>query len=451
MNRFVLNIIILLSGMCLSSGIANAANAMSSSTDWMRFGMCASSVIPQPDVWCHNDTLSVRSHTYAIEPADHYTAFAVVRNPEPDSLQWLWCFAEDDTLVEAVHTQGIYTRKTRVQFSDAPYDFSRWSIYRYYSGCHSDSSKVRRLSLCSLGAFVADSAVTDTVHSRMEMKEAAYFSGSITRTASDMFLTYLAVKYGITLDYAPYISCGGDTLWHPDHDASYYHRITGIGNDTSRMWYAQKSFALDTAIWSLITDTLCPGEYVLMGDNDGTLYPSVQADGSYRLNREWMLRAHVKEPVSVKLELAVNALPDILYDSLWLIVTDADGLPRYTIPAEDIVPDSLCHFVLPAVDHTPLLLSLHGTAAKSEHQRTQQKTQQNNNVWYNAQEGVIEVAQSLQGKVCTAMLYDSTGKLIGSVRTQMPLSVRALPGNAYHIEIVTDGTIVGSITLPFNI
>lgn len=447
MKRFILYLPLLFS----ATFAHTQTSAMNYSRSVMGFGVYDTGITPQPDVWHKQVEMPIRGMIDSIPCADSYTLFAVVRNPEPSSAQWLWCFAENDTLVEAVHTNGVFTREAGVLFSNTHRDFSRWSIYRYYSGCHSDSSKVRSLSLCSLGAFVADSAVTDTVHSRMEMKEAAYFSGSILRTASDMFLTYLAVKYGITLDYAPYISCGGDTLLHPDYDASYYHRITGIGNDTSRMWYAQKSFTLDTAIWSLMTDTLCPGEYVLMSDNDGTLYPSVQADGSYRLNREWMLRAHVKQPVSVKMELAMNALPDIPYDSLWLIVTDADGLPRYTIPAEDIVPDSLCQFALPAVDHTPLLLSLYGTAAKAEHQRTQQKTQQNNNVWYNAQEGVIEVAQSLQGKSCTAMLYDSTGKLIGSVRTQMPLSVRALPGNAYHIEIVTDGTIVGSITLPFNI
>ena len=410
------------------------------------------SVAPQPEVWLCSDTLAVRTHVYTIEPTDHYTVFTVVRNPEPSSAQWLWCFAENDTLVEAVHTNGVFTREAGVLFSNTHRDFSRWSIYRYYSGCHSDSSKVRRLSLCSLGAFVADSAVTDTVHSRIEMKEAAYFSGSITRTASDMFLTCLAVKYGITLDYAPYISCGGDTLWHPDYDAAYYHRIIGIGNDTACMWYAQESFTLDTAVWTLMTDTLYPGEYVLMGDNDGTLYPSVQADGSYRINREWLLRAHVHRPMPIRLELSLNTLPEISFDSLWLTVTDTDGMPRYTLLAESTGSDSLCRFAIPVVDNTPLLLSLHGTAQKPAQQRKQhERTQAGTNMWYNAQEGVIEVTESLQGRMCTAMLYDSSGKLIGSIRTQMPLSVRALPGNAYHIEIVTDGSIVGSITLPFNI
>ena len=417
------------------------------------FGIFDTSLKPQPDVWHKLFDVSMRAQTDSIPCADCYTLFAVVRNPEPDSAQWLWCFAEDDTIVEAVHTQGVYKKSCGVVVVPSAHDFSRWSIYRYFSGCSCDSSLHRSLSLCSHEAFVKDSAFADSILSGMEMVEAAYFSGGLSVKAGDMFQTYLSLKYGITLDYAPYLSCTGDTLWHPDRDATWYHRIIGIGYDTARSWYADLSVSMDSAVFVLSADSLIPGEYVLMGDNDGSCYPSTQADGSFRLEREWLLRPHLRRQRPIRLILPYDHVPDMPGDSLWLMVSDTVGMPLYLLPMTADSSDSMCVFTLPAVGSTPLLLSLWGDASRATRRnKTKQSDsgRQSDGVWYNTQSGMIEAGVQLQGKPLTALLYDSSGKLISALSAYAPLPLSLLPGNVCHVEIVADGSIVGNITLPIN-
>ncbi len=78
----------------------------------MGFGIFDTVLTLEPDVWHKKFEMPLRGIIDSIPCADSYTLFAVVRNPEPDSAQWLWCFAENDTLVEAVHTQGVYMSRT---------------------------------------------------------------------------------------------------------------------------------------------------------------------------------------------------------------------------------------------------------------------------------------------------------------------------------------------------
>ena len=90
----------------LFSGVQTSASNIFRSV--MGFGIFDTVLTPEPDVWHKPDAMTVRSISDSIPCTDSYTMFAVVRNPEPDTAQWLWCFAENDTLVEAVHTKGVY-------------------------------------------------------------------------------------------------------------------------------------------------------------------------------------------------------------------------------------------------------------------------------------------------------------------------------------------------------
>lgn len=74
----------------------------------MGLGVYDTVLTPQPEVWHKQLEMLVRGMIDSIPCTDSYTMFAVVRNPEPDTAQWLWCFGENDTLVEAVHTQGVF-------------------------------------------------------------------------------------------------------------------------------------------------------------------------------------------------------------------------------------------------------------------------------------------------------------------------------------------------------
>lgn len=452
MKRFGLSAVVVLFVLLLANLICFADSPSMSLNGWMGFDMGDTRLSQQPELWCVADSISFRTQEYNIRAGyQQYTVFAVVRNPDPDSVQWLWSFADNDTLTEAVHTAGIYSGRGGMLYAHTPRDFSRWSIYGYHSGCYSDSTKQRRLSIGSIGTFVTDSVIPDTICTNMEMKEWVYFPSLLGRRESDMFMTYLALKYGITLDYAPYLSCYGDTLWHPKRDEAYYHHIIGIGNDTAHLWSASQSASSDSSVLTLSTDTLCVGEYVLLGDDGGSLYGSLQADGSRHIECEWLLRPYLQRTKSLSLLLDISALPDGGYDLLWVTVTDLNGLVLDTLQQHWPESDSLLCFTLPEVKDTPLLLSLWGAKApQKQKQKHTDDTQADSRVWYNAYDRTIEVCGDRRDHPLTVVLYDSAGKLMGTMTMRVPIPVNTLPGNACHVEILDGCEIVGSLTLPFN-
>lgn len=188
-----------------------------------------------PEVWYRPDSLVSLSQEDSVSWTDEYTVFSVVRSLDDSTPQCLWSFAEDDTVSTAILTRGIYTSNIGTLHFRNPHDFSKWSVYAFHSGICADSIKQCSLRLGEQMVYT-DTATIDTLHSEIEMEEFAYFRGNVSKHASDAFQTYLALKYGVTLDYAPYISQSGDTLWHPTHDEEFYHRVVGLGNDTICGW-----------------------------------------------------------------------------------------------------------------------------------------------------------------------------------------------------------------------
>lgn len=98
------------------------------------------------------------------------------------------------------------------------------------------------------------------------MEEFVFFPGSVSRLESAAWQTYLALKYGVTLDYAPYVSPMRDTLWSPESDADYYHRIVGIGSDSLHQWSASCSSSKENATLQLVApEPLAEGIYQFAG------------------------------------------------------------------------------------------------------------------------------------------------------------------------------------------
>ena len=190
-----------------------------------------------PEIWYREDSLLSMPKQDSISWSDQYTIYTVVRSENPDSTQCLWSFAENDTITSAKLTDGVYSTTAGVLRSSMPRDFSHWCIYSYHSGIHADSAKQRTLRLGKQVIMTKDSSSTDTLSAQIQMAEFAYFGGAVSQLTASTFQTYLALKHGITLDYAAYLSSAGDTLWHPIDDENYYHRIVGIGLNAVFEWY----------------------------------------------------------------------------------------------------------------------------------------------------------------------------------------------------------------------
>ena len=270
-----------------------------------------------PGIWYRPDSLIVMPQEDSVLWTDEYTVFTVMRSTNNES-ECLWSFKGNDTVSVAVLSNGFYSSKTGIIRSNNARDFSKWCVFSFHSGIILDNTKQYKLCLGEQYVYT-DSMAVDTLHSQIEMEEFAFFKGNVPKLTAHTFQSYLALKYGVTLDYAPYISSMADTLWHPIYDVDYYHRVIGIGHDTILDWFHLISHSKEDSLLYIQSDTLLPNEYVLFGDNDAPLYWQKDFDDDYILQREWRLRRFTSQPNNTKIVLQLAAFDESI-DSIQMIL-----------------------------------------------------------------------------------------------------------------------------------
>lgn len=410
-----------------------------------------------PEVWLRQDTTVQIPFEDSIFWTDEYAMYAVIRSLQPDSTECLWSFTEDDTVSLAVLTDGTYLFPAGKIRSRHPADFSRWCVYAYHSGLRIDSTKSHSMRLGEQVVYRQDSIglVTDTLPAAIEVEELAYFRGNVSRLVSNAFQTYLALKYGVTLDYAPYISQAGDTLWHPADDEEFYHRVMGIGNDTVCAWSSLVSQSKEDSLLSIRTDSLAPNEYILIGDDNGAANWREEYDGEYVLKRTWRLRRFTQQPKVVTLTLQLPALEETA-DSLRLKITDINGMTLATIQPDSLIEDSVCIFSISQAD-TVVQLRLYGVnphPIQTEQSDPNQSSGSDTNespLVFDATNKLLYISGYPDDQVFTLYLYDNVGKYITSVNTYNPVDVRTLPNTVFYIEVMTDNQLVGAINIPLSV
>ena len=402
-------------------------------------------------MWYRIDSLLSLSQEDSIPWTDEYTTYSVVRSINPDSAECLWSISEDDTIASAVLTRGIYTATTGPLFARSSRDFSRWCIYAYHSGIHLDSTKRHTVRLGEQIAYRYDSIglISDSLHAEIEMEEFAYFTGHVTKLTSSIFQTYLALKYGITLDYAPYLSCEGDTLWNPIADEDYYHRITGIGNDTVHDWYNLSSQSKENASLLLAVDSLGYGEYVLVGDDGGDMTWHMESVDENALQRRWRIRTHTRQAPRIIVMLKLESSP---MDVRLIAKSEIDGHTRMYRP-DSVCFDSIYYFTLANLD---TLTHVYISSIPSDSLQSSPSRQQDSSfdgegdISYDSRSNTITIAGFPDGQMFDLYLYTGAGQFITTVSSRNPVNVGTLPQMVSYIEIFASGRIVGSITIPVH-
>lgn len=102
--------------------------------------------------------------------------------------------------------------------------------------------------------------------------------------------SYLAIKYGITLDQTTpqnYINSASAVVWNATTNTGYHHNIAGIGRDDQGGLYQRQSWSVNSGRQVLIsttglsntnvtnTGTLTNGQFLIWGDNNLAKSPSV--------------------------------------------------------------------------------------------------------------------------------------------------------------------------------
>ncbi|MCC6287031.1 MAG: T9SS type A sorting domain-containing protein [Chitinophagaceae bacterium] len=161
-----------------------------------------------------------------------------------------------------------------------------------------------------LGAFLSNYA------SGAYIPEFIYYPFELTTVQRQKVNTYLAIKYGITLQHN-YLNTSGTVLWDVTANTSYNNRIFGIGREMIAEALNQKqsqsqmagatgnnflvvSKGSITATNAANTGSLADGDYMIIGDNNGTLtsqnteiptsFSTTAGCATARLNREWKVK-----------------------------------------------------------------------------------------------------------------------------------------------------------------
>jgi len=397
---------------------------------------------PQPDIWLQSDSSLHIEQTDSIVASESYTTLSVLHVPDCDTLQLLWGITENDTLLYGALSNGLYTRSAGSMKNTHLLDFSGWNIYYCHQGCLMDTAKGHSLTI---GSY-------DTLPAQVDWEEFAYFSRNLSRAELCAFQTYLAIKYGITMQYVTYLTPLGDTLWHELTDFDYYNRIIGIGSDSLSGLNRSISRSYEDTTLSLSVSAIEQGEYALLGDDDGYLNWSILDDCYYRLNRTWHLRSFGIPFIMVSIGDAITQLAD----SISLAIIDDDGLPTSILSpiarTDDgrvcfgITIDSILNFAVisDAPIGAPQRVQAHSFADRMERPSSQEASI---DMQYNPSTEQLQCSVGTTDAVFTNIasspidyyLYDSTGKLIehfGPMRdTHFSVSI-SLPAGVYYVEAI---------------
>lgn len=142
--------------------------------------------------------------------------------------------------------------------------------------------------------------------------------------------TYLALKYGVTLDQTiptSYVSSDGQVVWDAVANADFSHHIFGMCNDTISKFYSTKaSNAEEKNLVIIKTDSIESMSYVVCGDDNNALKYIRKEGQPKRLGRTWKIMTTGNTPQSVTIKFDAERIEEAFPledgEHYWLAIND---------------------------------------------------------------------------------------------------------------------------------
>ena len=245
----------------------------------------------------------------SIPYAKDYTV-VVVYKPVADTEAVVWRLLFPDDASRALTTEHIVTDTSRIRYAE-------------HTSGRPLISTLRQSAPDSLAPFVQLVVNPDSL---LRVAELLYFDHRLGSAALRRLQSELAIRYGITLGPVNYLDGNNEPVWTYSRNKAFHHRIAGIAHDTLYGLHQLRSRSEEPGgILTLAADSLRQGEYLLCGDNDGTL--AFEYDGATELlNRQWKLQGKNMEERLITVSIDTRDLPQPT-DSLVLLVCDELYLP----------------------------------------------------------------------------------------------------------------------------
>lgn len=160
--------------------------------------------------------------------------------------------------------------------------------------------------------------------------ESIVYSRMLSNCERQKIDTYLALKYGVTLDQtAPssYVGSDGRVVWNAVTDADFSHHIFGLCHDTiSNLYSTETTSAEDINLLKIGADTISPMSYVVCGDDNNSLKYTREEGQPKRLGRTWKITTTGYTPKTIDIafdaERIEEAFPLEEGEHYWLAIND---------------------------------------------------------------------------------------------------------------------------------
>lgn len=160
--------------------------------------------------------------------------------------------------------------------------------------------------------------------------ESIVYSRMLSNRERQKVDTYLALKYGVTLDQTTptsYVSSNGRVVWDAVANAEFSHHIFGMCNDTISKFYSTKaSNAEEKNLVIIKTDSIESMSYVVCGDDNNALKYIRKEGQPKRLGRTWKIMATGNTPQSITIKFDAERIEEAFPledgEHYWLAVND---------------------------------------------------------------------------------------------------------------------------------
>lgn len=375
--------------------------------------------------------------------SDGFTVAVVYRVLTDTTEQRVWALESQGIVLGGLSTHSILGRNSEIQYSDHT---QTGPLVNILSQTLPQGSERPERCLLKVGGY-------DSAACAIKVPEVMYYERKMTKEEMGRVQSYLAMKYGVTLDAADYVDGRGEVLWSCWQNRQYHNRLTAIGRDRAYGLHQLRSRSeVDGSLLTLSTDSLPDDTYIIIGDNGGgTSFVLDSVTGITVMGRRWRvesrLAAGTEQTVRVELDrraLSGKRLPELVIgEEVYapsrmgdtVLVYDGVTIPRGT---------SEMLFVEPAESaETMMAMPGHGEEeAGSEERRGRPGTSAvSMDVYPNPSLGhytvVVRGSESMKVKI-----YNTLGVVVreesDSGKSEYVIEGTLPAGNMYYVDVTTD-------------
>jgi Secretion system C-terminal sorting domain len=207
---------------------------------------------------------------------------------------------------------------------------------------HSFNSKkiVNSYGVNGESAVFVGKAFTDAINFEGEIPEFIIYRKALNDKEKARVESYLALKYGITLQPAVnYYQSKSEIYWHKANNSLFGNRIMGLGRDSNTALYQRQSISSDDidplkklTFWAgtfatdnyLNTTFIEDLNFVTIGDNNASETPNtILKNGIRKINRIWLTEIFGESAPNLNTSLKYKADPSIALlpdEAFWLLI-----------------------------------------------------------------------------------------------------------------------------------